>query len=62
MVYVMERLSGGWITGDEVMYRIGFYRLMESGKWQRPLQNPIISKKMFELLREKAIVDGTLVL
>ncbi len=61
MVYLIERLSGGWISGETKMYRIGFYRLMENGTWHRPLQNPIISKKMLELLYAKAIVDGTLV-
>jgi len=60
-VFVMERLSGGWISGAGVMYRIGYYRLMENGTWKRPLQNPVMSKRLVELLYAKAIVDGTLV-
>jgi hypothetical protein len=60
MVFVMERLSGGWIADGEVVYRIGFWRLMENGVWHRSLQNPVLSKRHLELLYAKAIVEGTL--
>jgi hypothetical protein len=59
-VFVIERLSGGWLPDADVTYRIGYYRLMESGIWKRPQQNPVLSKRHLELLYAKAIVDGTL--
>lgn len=59
-VFVIERLSGGWITGAGVMYRIGYFRQNESGHWKRPLQNPVLSKEVLASLLTQARSDKTL--
>jgi len=59
VIFVLERLAGGWISGNNVMYRVRYHRLID-GRWHNPNLAPTFSKKEHDMLYAKATAEGTL--